>query len=64
MIQEQLVDYLLVNNLLGNKQFRFRTGYSTELATLHLVVNIINQIDNGKPQINIYILIYQRYLIH
>ena len=55
MIQEQLVDYLLVNNLLCNEQFGFRSGYSTELAALHLVDNMINEIDNGKTPINIYI---------
>ena len=55
VIQEQLVDYLLVNNLLCNEQFGFRSGYSTELAALHLVDNMINEIDNGKTPINIYI---------
>ena len=55
MIQEQLVDYLLVNILLCNEQFGFRSGYSTELAALHLVDNMINEIDNGKTPINIYI---------
>ena len=48
VIQEQLVDYLLVNNLLCNEQFGFRSGYSTELAALNLVDNMINEIDNGK----------------
>ena len=53
MIQEQLVDYLLVNNLLCNEQFGFRSGYSTELAALHLGDNMINEMDNGKTPINI-----------
>ena len=57
MIQEQLVDYLLVNNLLCNEQFVFRSGYSTEFAALHLLDNMIHEIDNGKTQINIYIYI-------
>ena len=55
MIQEQLVYYLLVNNLLCNEQFGFRSGYSTELVALHLVDNMINQIDNGKTPKNIHI---------
>ena len=55
VIQEQLVDYLLVNNLFCKEQFKFRYGYSTELAALHLLDNMINDIDNGKTPINIYI---------
>ena len=61
MIQEQLVAYLLVNNLLCNKQLGFRSGYSTELAALHLADNMINQIDNGKTPINIYIDLSRAY---
>ena len=64
MIQEQLVDYLLLNNLLCNQQFGFRSGYSNELAALHLGDNMINEIDNGKTPGDIYILIYQRHLMH
>ena len=55
MIQEKLVAYLLGNNLLCDEQFGFRSGYSTELATFHLVDNMINEIDIGKNPINIYI---------
>ena len=44
MTHEQLVDYLLVNNIHCNEQFGFWSGYSTELPALHLVDNMINQI--------------------
>ena len=48
-----MVNYLLVNNLRCNEQFGFRSGYSTELAALHLIDNMIHEIDNGKSSINI-----------
>ena len=36
VIQEHLGEDLLVKNLLCNEEFGFRSGYSTELAALHL----------------------------
>ena len=44
VIQDQLVDYLLVNNLLCNEQFGFRSGYSTELCKHLKVIMLYNNL--------------------
>ena len=50
-----MVDYLIINNLLCNEQLGCWYGYSTELAALHPVDNMINQIDNGHTPITTHI---------
>ena len=43
------------NNLFSIEQYGFQTGYSTELAALHLVNDLTRQMDTGKVSTNIYI---------
>ena len=58
IIFKQLYTYMN-DNLFSIEQYGFRTGYSTELAALHLVNDLTKQMDTGKVPTNIYIdLIY------
>ena len=45
------------NKLFSIEQGGFRTGYSTELAALHLVNDLVKQMDTGKVPIIIYIVL-------
>ena len=49
-----------LNALFCQEQFGFRTGHSTELASLQLTDYLIKQMDQGSTPLNIYILISQR----
>ena len=40
--------FLDVNNLIYNRQFGFRTNYSTEHALISLTENIKNLLDSGN----------------
>ena len=51
------------NKLFSIEQGGFRTGYSTELAALHLVNDLVKQMDTGKVPI-IIILLCLMYLTH
>ena len=55
VIFKQLYSYMDDNRLFSLEQYGFRTGYSTELAALHLVNHLTKQMDTGKVPINIYI---------
>ena len=52
------------NNLFAIEQYGFRSGHSTELAALHLIDYLTKQMDVGEIPINIYILIYLKFLTH
>ena len=52
---QQLFDYMTDNNLFAIEQYRFRSGYSTELAAVHLIDYLTKQMDVGEIPINIYI---------
>ena len=43
------------NALFCQEQFGFRTGHSTELASLQLTDHLIKQMDQCSTQLNIYI---------
>ena len=43
------------NALFCQEQFGFRTGHSTELASLQLTDYLIKQMDQGSTPLNIYI---------
>ena len=55
VILDQLTGYLVTNNILCSEQFGFRAGYSTELAALRLIDQMIGDIDAGKIPLNIFI---------
>ena len=48
LIYKQLYEYFTVNNLLGNKQYGFRSLHSTTLASGNLTNTWLLNIDNGK----------------
>ena len=51
----QLFYYMSHNALFCQEQFGFRTGHSTELASLQLTDYLIKQMDQGSTPLNIYI---------
>ena len=51
------LDYMSHNALFCNEQFGFRTGHSTELASLHLTDYLLKRMDQGGTPLNIYIYI-------
>ena len=55
VIFKQLITYLNTNNLLCPQQFGFRPAYSTELAALKLVNNIISGLNDYKAIQHLYI---------
>ena len=48
VIYIQLYEYFNMNNLLSEQQYGFRSQHSTELATLKLVDQIVNDMDNTQ----------------
>ena len=46
--------FLDVNNLIYNRQFGFRTNYSTEHALISLTENIKNLLDSGNGMWSVY----------
>ena len=44
----RLYEYLNQNNILYNKQFRFRGGHSTDHPLIYLVDNIYNSFNGNK----------------
>ena len=54
VIFHQLFDYMSHNALLCHDQFGFRTGHSTELASIQLTDYMITQMDQGGTPLNIY----------
>ena len=55
VIFNQLFDHMSHNALSCQEQFGFRTGHSTELASLQLTDYLIKQMDQGSTPLNIYI---------
>ena len=56
--------YLDHNNLLLEQQYGFRANHSAELAAIELSDYIVHEIDRKLTPVNIYILIFQKHLIH
>ena len=50
-----MTDYLNKNNILCSEQFEFLPDYSTELAALSLIDQMISHLDAGRIPLNIYI---------
>ena len=48
VIYAQIYQYFKINDLLCEQQYGFRSKHSTELATIKLVDNIIQNMDNNK----------------
>ena len=55
VIFNQLYDFFQENNLFYEGQFGFRSGHSTELATVDLVNNLIHDMDKGKLPLCIFL---------
>ena len=55
VIFNQLNHYFNSNNIFCSNQYSFRAKHSTELAALHLVDDIKNQMHKGTIPINIYL---------
>ena len=55
LIHNQISEYFSKNNLLHNSQYGFRSRHSTELAAVHLVDDIISNMDIGNIPLNIYL---------
>ena len=47
LIYARLLDHITTNSILVNEQYRFRTRYSTELATFSLINNILTAMNNN-----------------
>lgn len=54
IIHNQLFAYFTSSNIFNKYQYGFRSKHSTELATLHLVDQLILNMDNNKLPLNIY----------
>ena len=52
VIYQQLMKYLLENELLSSQQYGFRANHSTELAALNLIDRLTYDLDNGKITTN------------
>ena len=55
VIYDQLYNYFQVNNLFYKSQYGFRSGHSTELASLELIDRIINEMDNNQMPLGIFL---------
>ena len=55
VIFDQLFSYMENNKLLTMHQYGFRSGHSTELATLRLVDHLVKEMDQYNIPLNIYI---------
>ena len=62
VIFHQLFDYMSHNALFCQEQFGFRTGHSTELASLQLTDYLIKQMDQGGTPLTGVYLPSKRYL--
>ena len=50
-----MTDCLIKTNILCSEQFGFRSDYSTELAALRLIDQVISHLDAGRIPLNFYI---------
>ena len=55
IVNKQLKYYLEKKGILYKHQYGFRSKYSTKLSLIHLINNLIHQIDSGKASIGIVI---------
>ena len=55
VVFKQLANHFTSHNLFHNNQYGFRAKHSTELATLHLVDNMVQNMDSGLIPLNIYL---------
>ena len=56
---DQLTDYLIKNNILCSEQFGFQSGYSSDLAALRLIDQMLSHLDACRIPLNIYIFRYR-----
>ena len=63
-IADQLIKYLIDNNLFSPNQCGFRDQHFTKLAALNLVDRLTYKIDRGKIPLNIYIDLSKAYSTH
>ena len=62
VILDQLTDYLIIIiPILCSEQFGFRSDYSTELAALRLIDQVISHLDAGRIPVNIYIYVFKAF---
>lgn len=54
-LKKRMVDFLLKNDLLSNRQFGFKKNVSTQDAIAHLTHLIYNNIDRSTPSIAVFI---------
>ena len=52
----RLMNYITEHKILSNLQFRFRKGYSTEMASSVLTDNISKATDNKEHVIGVFLL--------
>ena len=55
VVSTQIVDYLNENNLISNKQYGFREGFSTELAVLDIYEKLLSNLDKGMSSCTIFL---------
>lgn len=55
ILYDQIYNYFTEHNLFYNSQYGFRKHHSTEFATLEMIDKIINDMDNNKIPINIFL---------
>ena len=55
VVSTQIVDYLNENNLISNKQYGFREGFSTELAVLDIYEKLHSNLDKGMSSCTIFL---------
>ena len=54
IILKRLLNYLTINKILSDKQYGFREGHSTDMALLHMMNDITEELDNKLFCIGIY----------
>ena len=55
VVSLQTVDYLNDNNLISNKQYGFREGFSTEFAILDIYEKLLSNLDKGLTSCTIFL---------
>ena len=55
VVNNRLVEFLELNNILSKDQYGFRKKYSTKLSLINLVNTLLTSIDEGKITLGIFI---------
>ena len=55
VVNNRLVEFLELNNILSKDQYEFRKKYSTKLSLINLVNTLLTSIDEGKITLGIFI---------